>query len=224
MSRKHVHGLNSLYKKGAFLSAFAALTVSSTCAFGDQPMKCCKPVVKKSCCEQPLLEAKAGYFFFTDSGMRRVYDEGGIDVQLTGTYPLYRMLNIYGSVEYLEKSGHSRGAHQKTSLWEIPVSLGIQPIFRLGSCVRYYFTIGPRYVFAHAHNHSSFVPKNMHANGIAGFANTGFMFHVWKNVNIDLFGEYSYCRLRFHGEKSGTHRHDVQIGGLTFGGGIGYLF
>ena len=30
------------------------------------------------------LEAKGGYFFFTSSKIRKIHDEGGLDVQLSG--------------------------------------------------------------------------------------------------------------------------------------------
>ncbi len=189
---------------------------------------CYEPEITDTCCpctkQHPLIEVKAGYFFFTDSVMRHVYDEGGLDVQLSGSYPFYKLLHVYGSVEYLEKSGHSINGHQKTSLWAIPLSLGLRPVFPIGDHLQVYFTIGPRYFFVHAHNHSSYVPKKMHANGCGGFVNTGVLFIIGKHFTIDLFGEYSYKRLHFHSGKPETEGHTVQVGGLTFGGGLGYSF
>src|SRR5579883_1849371 len=82
---------------------------------------------KEPCLKQhPLVEVKAGYFFFTDSHMRHVYDQGGVDIQLSGSYPIYKILHVYGSVEYLQKSGHSIHGHQKTSIWAVPLSLGLR--------------------------------------------------------------------------------------------------
>ena len=184
----------------------------------------CEPGEMRCSKQHPLVEVKGGYFFFTESIMRKVYNEGGFDVQLSGSYPIYKLLHIYGSVEYLEKSGHSLHGHQKTSIWEVPLSLGLQPVFPIGNHVEYYLTLGPRYFFVHAHNHSSYVPKHMQANGCGGFANTGFLFIIGKHFSVDLFGEYSYRRLHFHSKKSGTHGNTVQVGGLTFGGGLGYSF
>jgi|JI9StandDraft_2_1071091.scaffolds.fasta_scaffold200498_1 hypothetical protein len=184
------------------------------------------------CCEEspwwarqhPILEAKVGYFFFTDSSMNRVFDDGGIDVQLSGSYPFYKLLNVYLSVEYLQKSGHSTGGHQKVSLWEVPVSLGLKPIFPITDFIQYYFTIGPRYFYVHVHNHSSYVPTNMSANGCGGFVNTGFNFIFDNHFLVDLFAEYSFKKLSFHSHKSGTKGLDAEVGGLTFGGGLGYAF
>ncbi len=199
---------------------FTSLLTCLSCYGQDAPEATEKELSK----QHPLIEAKVGYFFFTDSDMNKVYDQGGIDVQLSGSYPLYKFLHVYGSVEYLEKSGYSQGMHEKTSLWEIPLSLGLRSVFPIGNYVDYYLSIGPRYFLVYAHNESSYVPKHMQANGCGGFANTGFLFILPKNFTIDLFGEYSYKTLHFHNTKTGAHGHTVQVGGLTFGGGIGYSF
>ena len=37
----------------------------------------------------PMLEAKRGYFFFSEHKMRKVYNRGGEDVQLALTVPLW---------------------------------------------------------------------------------------------------------------------------------------
>ena len=186
---------------------------------------------------RPLLEAKMGYFFFTNSCMRKVYNRGGFDGQLSFSYPIFDKLrpypiyghipydlHFYASVEFLERWGRSRGVHQKTSFWEIPLSVGFKPVLDLGSHVKYYFAVGPRYFFARAHNHSSYVPNVMNANGLGGFINTGFFFILGAHCTIDLFGEYSYGKLHFHSSQKNTKGHTTQIGGLTFGGGLGYCF
>src|SRR6201998_4169062 len=59
---------------------------------------------------RPLLEVKAGYFFFSNSKIRKIYDKGGLDIQLCASYPFWNLtsrwaLNAYGAVEYLQRSG-----------------------------------------------------------------------------------------------------------------------
>ena len=171
-----------------------------------------------------LLEVKAGYFFFANSKMRKVFNHGGIDAQLSGVTPVWRWLHLYGSVEYLQKSGRSLHGHQRTRIWEVPLSLGLQGVARIGSITQYYLTIGPRYVFAHVSNKSHFVDKTLNANGIAGFVNTGFRFFTAPHFFWDIFGEYSYCRLNFHPHKKNVYKGERQVGGFVFGGGIGYAF
>lgn len=172
-----------------------------------------------------LLEAKAGYFFFSDDKMRKVFNAGGWDVQLCGSFPLSRWLQLYGSIEYLERHGKSLQDHQRTSIREIPLSLGLKPVVKISEGVQYYFTFGPRYFFVHTHSHSSFMDKNLNSNGLGGFVNTGFNFFPWNGaLLIDVFGEYSYKRLHFHPHKANTQGRTVQVGGFCFGFGLGRAF
>ncbi len=178
----------------------------------------------------PTLEAKAGYFFFVDSTMRDVYNEGGLDLQISGSYPIKKWsprfaLDVYGSVEYLERTGSSLNAGQSTSIWEIPVNVGLRPVIAITNEVQYYFAVGPRYFYIHQHNSSKYVPENNHRNGIGLFVNTGFNFIFWRHLLVDVFGEYSYAQTKFHSSSSPlSYTKTTQVGGFTFGGGLGYSF
>jgi hypothetical protein len=165
---------------------------------------------------QPLFEVKTGYFFFSNSKMRKLYDRGGLDIQLCTSYPLWNpthrwIVNAYGAVEYFCRSGKSINGHQKTALWSVPVNIGLKPAYAINASTQYYFAIGPRYFYIHQHNCSSYVYKNKSRNGLGFFVNTGFNYVPRTHFVIDIFGEYSYTR-------------NVQIGGFTFGGGLGYEF
>jgi len=188
-----------------------------------------KKALRKSAppvCERikPILEVKGGYFFFTDSKMRKVYNKGGLDLQLSGSYPIWKWLQVYGSVEYLTRHGESIGSPQKTRIWEVPLSLGLKPIIKIHPKVQYYIALGPRYFFVHVHNNSPYVDRKIDENGLGGFVNTGFNFFPIPHFCIDIFGEYSYKRMRFHPSKDAVYGREVQIGGLSFGIGLGYAF
>lgn len=184
-----------------------------------------------SCLEKPrpIVEAKGGYFFFSDEKMRKIYDSGGLDLQLATSYPFYFWKNrvsfeIYASVEYLERSGRSLNYHQKTTIWEIPVNLGLKPLFVLSRWIHYYFALGPRYFYVHQHNRSLYVDKIQTKNGIGLFVNTGFNFILREHFLIDIFGEYSYSSIHCHPSKTNVYGQSIQLGGFTFGGGLGYVF
>jgi hypothetical protein len=184
-----------------------------------------------SCSEltRPLLEAKAGYFFFSNSEMRKVYDRGGLDLQLSVSYPLWNLasgwtLNAYGAVEYLHCSGRSINDHQKTALWSIPVNIGLKPIYAINANTQYYFAIGPRYFYLHQHNDSSYVYRDKAKNGLGFFVNTGFHWVLCEHFVFDVFGEYSYAKTHFRGGDPLVYTRNIQVGGFTFGGGIGYKF
>ncbi|CRX39204.1 hypothetical protein [Estrella lausannensis] len=181
------------------------------------------------CTPQPSVELKAGYFFFLDSKLRKVYDKGGLDVQFCASYPLWNLtrrwtLSAYGAVEYFYRSGKSMNENQKTALWSVPVSVGLKPAYRIGPNMYYYCAAGPRYFYVHQHNSSSYVPRNNSRNCLGLFVNTGFNYLVGEHFVIDVFGEYSYGKVRFHGGSSQVYTSNVQMGGFTFGGGLGYSF
>lgn len=178
---------------------------------------------------KPLFEVKTGYFFFSNSQMRKIYDRGGLDIQLCASYPLWNLtcrwtLNAYGAVEYFHRSGRSINGHQKTSLWSVPINIGLKPVYAMNANMQYYFAIGPRYLSIHQHNRSSYVYKNKSKNNLGFFANTGFNYTLCDHFVIDIFGEYFYAKMHFHAGKSRIHTRNIQVGGFTFGGGLGYKF
>lgn len=173
----------------------------------------------------PLVEVKAGYFFFSDSCMRNVYRDGGFEIQASGSYPLWCWLSIYGSIGYLKVHGKSLHGCECTSLWQVPFDIGLKPIFALGDHVQYYFSFGPRYFHLHQHNNSTFVNKNKERGGLGFFVNTGFNFIPCEHFFIGLFGEYAYEKKSFCSSMPNVFgRKHVQVGGFTFGASLGYAF
>lgn len=175
-----------------------------------------------------VIEVKTGYFFFSNSKMRKVYDTGGLDVQVCASYPLCNLcrwtLNAYGAVEYFYRSGKSIHGHQKTALWSVPINIGLKSAYEINANMQCYFAAGPRYFYVHQHNHSSYVYENKSRNGLGFFINTGVNYALCDHFVIDIFGEYSYGKTHFDGRKSRVYTRGIQMGGFTLGGGIGYEF
>lgn len=219
--------INLFFKfKVLFLSLLAILSTilatSGNCNEFPQEFKPCSFF-------HPLIEVKTGYFFFSNSKMRKVYDKGGLDIQLCVSHPLFNMssrwvLNAYGAVEYFYRSGKSINEHQKTSLWSVPINFGLKPVYKINDRMQYYCAIGPRYFLIEQHNHSSYVNKKKSSDGFGFFANTGFNYILCNNFVIDFFGEYSYAKIHSHGGKTNVYTRNIQIGGFTFGTGLGYEF
>lgn len=178
---------------------------------------------KSDCKIQPLLEIKGAYFIFSNEKMRKIYNKGGIDVQLCGSFSARKWLQVYGSVAYMKAHGKSLHGEQSTALWEIPLSLGLKPVIKINQKIHYYFTLGPRYVFLHQKNNSSFVDRNVSQNGLGGFINTGFNFFK-THLLADIFCEYSFVRLHAHSSKPNVYTRRIQVGGFSFGLGLGYGF
>ena len=118
------------------INSFVLQAISSTYCFEESLLVELNARNQPCCYSQPLVEVKTGYFFFTNSKMRKVYDRGGLDVQLCASYPLWNLncrwtLNAYGAVEYFHRSGKSINEHQKTSLWSVPVNIGFKPVYAI---------------------------------------------------------------------------------------------
>lgn len=184
-----------------------------------------------SLCANPgstVMELKGGYFFFVDSTMRDIYPQG-VDVQLSRFDPLKTWgksysLGIYSAIEFIHCNGRSLNDNEHTAIWELPVSLGIQPVFRFGSRLDYYFSLGPRFFYVQQNNHSHFVNRTNSRGTFGGFFNTGARYRPTAHLIIDLFGEYSYGRLHVGSHKKHSYSVTRQIGGCVFGAGMGYSF
>lgn len=171
------------------------------------------------------VEFKPGYFFFTNSPLSKIYKHGGLEAQASGTLPLLRWLACHASVGVMQAWGKSLNNDQKTSLLQLPVDLGLKPLFALHKKIDYYFAFGPRYFYLHQHNDSSFVEESVHKNVMGFFVNTGFNVRPVKHFLLGLFGEYGYGKTSFKACKPNVFgQQNVNIGGLTFGVSLGYSF
>ncbi len=179
--------------------------------------------IQALCCK-PSVELKTGYFFFADEKMRSVYNDGGLDLQLSSSFPIWKWLQIYTSIEYLQKQGHALSTHQKTNIWQVPVTVGLKACMKMTPTTSYYLTLAPRYFYMHVQNSSCFVDKNLHKNGVGAFVGTGFTITACTHFLIEIFGEYSYQKAHFHSAKTNVYSRNIQVGGLVFGAGLGYAF
>lgn len=176
-----------------------------------------------------LFEVKTGYFSFSNSLMRKIYNKGGLDIQLCASHPLWNLtnrwtLNAYGAVEYFERSGESLNEHQKTSLWSVPINIGLKPVYEIDAHSQYYFTVGPRYFHIHQYNDSPYVCKTKSRNGLGFFTNMGLHYSRCNRFVVDIFAEYSYAKIHFPSRDACIYTKSTQVGGLTLGLGLGYKF
>lgn len=189
---------------------------------GSYQDKIVKTLKKKR--DHLLVEAKIGYFFFSDPKLRRIYDQGGLDFQLSGSLTLWRWLQFYTSLEYFQKQGRSLHLHERVRVWSLPVSWGLKGIVFMSAASQYYLAIGPKYFYFHIHDNSSYAGKVLNQSTVGGFVSTGFNFFPMKHLSIDLFGEYSYAKIHCHPHKKHIYGETAQTGGFTFGAGLGYIF
>lgn len=207
---------------------FILFSVLATCGFATTHKFPCHEESDLNCSAstpmQLTLDAKVGYFSFSDGKMSKIFDRGGLDVQLSGALPVWRWLQVYGSVEYWERSGKSLNGNQSTNIWSLPLSLGLKPVIPINRNLQYFFSVGPRFFFVNVHNKTSYFDRKMNENGLGGFVNMGLNFISHSHLLASVFGEYSYGQIQFHPRTTNSHGASVQVGGYTFGVSLGYAF
>lgn len=204
--------------KVVFLSFVCSIAAHASCV-----------EITPCCFSERIVEVKVGYFFFSNAKMRKIYDKGGLDLQMSSSYPIRCInekwtLNAYAALEYFQKSGKSNNAHQKTSIWSLPVNIGLQVVNLTSLNLRCYFTAGPRYFYLHQHNRSSYVEKSRSGNTLGFFLNTGLQYNLCKGFALDFFSEYSYAKIYINCGKARVYTRSLQVGGFTLGAGLAYVF
>ena len=70
-----------------------------------------------------ILEFRPSYFYPISSDFREIFQDGGINYQLTSMCSIYkgeniwlRGLDIWAGVDYFAKEGHSKGLNDKTNI------------------------------------------------------------------------------------------------------------
>ena len=104
------------------------------------------------------------------------------------------------------------------------MNIVIRPFIALTQHIQCYFGLGPRYFYLHQHNHSSYVSANHTKNPFGFFVNTGFYFLPYKHLFFDFCSEYSWEKVCIANSSHSVYGRDIQVGGYSFEGGLGYAF
>ena len=171
------------------------------------------------------LELKSSYFFFAQDPLNKVYNHGGFEESLSGSFPLWRWLNAYASVGIAHVSGKSLNNCQKTSLFLVPLDLGLKVVFPLHKKLDFYLTVGGQYSYLQQHNDSSFVDKHLHQHCGGFFINGGWNIFATRHLLIGFFGEFAGAKTSIKSHKPNVFgNHDLRIDNGAVGVSIGYAF
>ncbi len=185
---------------------------------------CLFPFFVNASCLLP--ELKVSYYRFNSSLLRDIYGGGAPLIQGEINYNPCKYLLVFADVGYLWKNGRSINFHQRTRIEIFPWTLGAKCFypFRYGSV---YAGGGFRTSTLSVHNKSCYVQRNVHKTELGGVINAGANL-CWKRFVFNPFVEYNFNRMSFHRNQEdierNIYRHDLQIGGWAFGGGLGYAF
>lgn len=185
---------------------------------------CCQdPCCFDSCCIDILLEFRAAYFHPTGSRFDDIYGGSGIynlELSVQTWCDLYTWL----SVGYLRESGRSLGLKTKTTFQMVPLGIGLKYLFTC-SCFNPYVGAGLGVTWMDVDNKTKFA-HDVDKWGVGGVFKVGSLWNFCDCWFLDIFIDYTYMCIDFHGTKSDpfVFRNDADISGFSFGGGIGYRF
>lgn len=172
-----------------------------------------------------LVEAKAGYFYPTNSRFRKIYHQGGGIYGFEVSCQAWKGLYGWASGNYFTQSGHSFGQRSHTDITLVPLAAGLKYLFTINAILDLYIGAGILTTYLHMHDHSHFVIQSVSKWGVGGIWKAGAILNVYKRLFIDIFADYSYMHIPFHNTHHGKLvRHDVHASGVSAGGGIGYRF
>lgn len=172
-------------------------------------------------------EIEPGYFFFTDSDMRKFFSDGGFTIRAETGYKFYGPLIVWVDAGYFHKNGSAIGGTEKLKITLATLTLGLKGIYYFNPYIAAYAGLGPRLFLLMMHNHSPFVRSVDNEIGIGGGFDAGFwIFPVpqWPNFFFDAFADYSLKKMKIEEDEISSFDNDVNVSGLSVGLGIGVRF
>ncbi len=181
----------------------------------------------------PLLtESKISGFHPWSDDLREIYGDTWPNYQLELNYHLWRYLYGWGSIGYIQKHGRSLGSslcsHQPTTIRLAPGTLGIKLFSssvallpRWNDQIDFYLGVGARYFSLEIKNDSNFVSRGVSKRGWGSAFTGGVLFRLSKRWVFDTFVDLSFKRMDFTQTTPYIQRHNIDVGGISFGIGMG---
>ncbi len=170
---------------------------------------------------------KPGYYYFTDADMRQFFDDGGFTFRAETGCKVYGPLIVWVDAGYFQKTGRAIGGTEKLELKLATITLGLKAIHYFNDWAAIFAGAGPRLFMMLLNNDSPFVRGDDNEIGIGGGFDLGLWFFpvkTWKNFYIEIFGDYSWKKLKVDEDEISSFDNDIDVSGLTAGGGIGIKF
>lgn len=172
-------------------------------------------------------EIEPGYYYFTDSDMRKFFNDGGFTVRAETGYRFYGPFTVWIDGGYFQKSGSAIGGNEDLEIKLATLTLGLKLTYFFNSCVAIYGGAGPRLFMMMMDNDSPFVRGDDNEIGIGGGFDAGlwvFPIPQWPNFFFDAFVDYSWKKMKVEPDEISSMDNDVDVSGISAGLGIGIRF
>lgn len=162
------------------------------------------------------VEIRTAAFFHSSKRFRDVYGNVGCSYQLEASTHLYNCWDGWVNFDWFSKHRKLNKCHASTNVSISNISFGIKYPYQF--CERYiaYAGIGPSISRIWLRNKSRCEHEKVSKLAIGCLLKTGIYYFVTCDLFVDLFFDYLYQPIHFH--------HDVDIGGIKTGIGVGKQF
>jgi hypothetical protein len=158
------------------------------------------------------IEAKAKYFMPSEQAFKDIYGSGVMYGGEIGI-GIWQNFELCVTANTFTKNGELTFTEEETTLKIMPAGIGIKYVHPAGATVDIYGGIGISYYSYKEENPIG----NVSTNKIGYFGTIGTYVKVIDGLFVDLFLDYSYCKIK-------PEELSVNIGGLGVGAGIGFEF
>jgi hypothetical protein len=155
-----------------------------------------------------LFSARASYFMPTEQAFKDIYG-GGLKYGGTMAVALFRNFDIFVDGSFYLKTGKLSYTEEETKLSVVPVFLGLQYRIKSGK-FQPFFGLGAGYFSFKESNVIGDVSKS----GFGFTGKVGALFFVTKSIFLQIYSNYSYCRMT-------PADFTINIGGIEAGIGLG---
>lgn len=173
-----------------------------------------------------FVDANVGYFYPFSKNLRSSIP-GGVDYQLSISYQPFNHFGAFLSGDFFIRDGTSTSSHSKTSLWILPISLGLRGTIDLwereDQKLIVYSILGPRWYLVSATNHYRYVDAHNFCQQIGGVGGLGLAY-LYKHLTVNIILDGSYGKVQTTTKIPNVKTPSTQVGGLVAGGGLGLNF
>ncbi len=157
------------------------------------------------------IELKGSYFSPTEKAFQDIYG-GGMTFGGEVSIGIWKKLKFWLGGNYYSGDGELTYTGEGTSLQILPIGGGLKYELSSGT-LRFYGGIGVNYYQYKESN----VLGEAKKSGIGYLGKIGVLIQISKGLMIDVYSEYSYCKMT-------PADFTINIGGITAGIGLGYAF
>jgi len=159
-----------------------------------------------------IVEVKGHYLSPSDKAFRDIYG-GGMMYGGEASLGVWKGLEVWIGGSYFSKKGELTYTKEETKLEIMPIGAGVRYSYSVNKNINIYGGVGVNYYSYKESNPIGDVNKG----GLGYIGKIGSYMKVTGGLMIDLYVDYSYCKMKPADFK-------INIGGIEAGIGLGYKF